>query len=253
MRKLVLGAAAAAALLVAPAARSATPVVCMNCSTIAQQLLNYARQLAQLQQEIQTAENTLNFYKNAVQNTASLPGTAYRDITGDIAGIEGIANTASMLGGQTGIMIGNLGVSGGYPIGHYSNFTTQLLAEDNAIANAMTQMANVLNLQPSQLRNDAATLSALQSQAMAATGRQQALQSLAGITATVGQQISKQQGTLTATYQAIATYDTAQADRQAVLDAAAQQATQRELAASCQVMAQSGAGPLPSDCPGAGQ
>lgn len=253
MRKLVLGAAAAAALLAAPAAKADMPAVCTNCSTIAQQLLNYARQLEQLQQEIQTAQNTLNFYTNAVQNTASLPSTVYRDITGDIARIEGIANTASMLGGQTGITIGNLAVPGGYPIGNYSNFTTQLLAEDNAIANAMTQMANVLNLQPSQLQNDFPTLSALQSQAMATTGRQQALQSLAGITATVGQQIGKQQGTLTAAFQAIATYDTAQADRQAVLDAAARQAARREISASCQVMAQSGAGPLPPDCSGAGQ
>lgn len=188
-----------------------------------------------------------------MQNTVSLPGTAYRDITGDIAGIEGIANTANMLGGQTGTMIGNLAIPNGYPIGNYSNFTTELLAEDNAISNAMAQMAKVLNLQPSQLQNDASTLSALQSQAMATTGRQQALQNLAGITATVGQQISKQQGTLTAAFQAIATYDTAQADRQAVLDAAARQAAQREISASCQVMAQSGAGPLPPDCSGAGQ
>ena len=215
-------------------------VTCVNCSTITQQLLNYARQLEQLQQQIQTAQNTLNFFLNAVQNTVSLPNTVYRDLTADIQNIENIANQAQMLGGQTGVMIGNLSATTGYPLGGISSWTQQLVNEDMAIANAMKTAAQVLNLQPAQLHNDAATLSALQSQAMSADGRQKVLQTIAGINATIGQQIGKQQGTLTAIMQALATYDTAQADRQALLDAVNQQRILQEEQVSCQALRATG-------------
>lgn len=251
MRKLVLGAAAAAALLVAPVAKAAMPVVCTNCSTIAQQLMNYARQLEQLQQEIQTAQNTLNFYTNAVQNTASLPSTVYSNITGDIARIEGIANMASMLGGNTGTMLGYLGNTGGYPLSSVASVDQQLIAEHNALANAMTQLGNTLNLNPTQLRSNAATLAALQDQAMSADGRQKVLQTLAGINATVGQQISRQQATLAAAFQAMATAEVARADRQALLDAADQADVARALQASCADVAAEGG--TSTACTGAGQ
>lgn len=238
LRTLLIAATFSAGLSAPVSAQQA--VTCVNCSTIVQQLLDYARQLEQLQQEIQTAQNTLNFFLNAVQNTASLPNTVYRDLTADIQRIENIANQAQMLGGQTGAMIGNLSPSTGYPLAGISSWTQQLVNEDAALATAMRSAAQVLNLQPAQLQADATTLSSLQSQAMAATGRQQVLQSIAGINATVGQQIGKQQATLAAAMQALATYDIAQADRQALLEAVGQQRLLQEEQVSCQALQATG-------------
>ena len=131
-------------------------MTCTNCSTIGQQLLDYARQLSQLQQEIQTAQNTLNFYINAVQNTLALPGTVYRDLTGDINQITSIANTANMLVGQTGQMLTNLSSTSGYPLGGITNWHQELSNESAAIAQALKAAAGVLNLQPTQLASDSA-------------------------------------------------------------------------------------------------
>jgi P-type conjugative transfer protein TrbJ len=220
IRKLPLAGIAAVALLVATqrpadAQFGGSVVYCTNCSTIAQELLGYARQLEQLQQQIQTAQNTLNFYTNAVQNTASLPGSVYRDITGDITRIEGIAQQANLLSGQTGMMLGNLSAAGGYPVGNANTYAGQVAMESQAIANAMTQAANILNLQPNQLQNSSATLAALETQATSSGSRNAILQTLAGSTAATGQLVATQQGAVTAALQGILAYDTAQADREA--------------------------------------
>lgn len=240
MRKLLLATTTALALSFSAPAHSQQAVLCVNCSTIAQQLLGYARQLYQLQQEIQTAQNTLQFYLNAVQNTANLPGTVYRDITSDVQQIESIANSANMLSGNTGIMLGNLGSVTGYPLAATQNWQQRLIAENNTIARAMTAAANVLQQQQAALQTNAATLNSLQSQALGTNGRQATLQTLAGIEATIGQQIQSQQGTLAAAVQAMMTYQTARADRQAITDAAEQQDLQRAQQATCQALAAGG-------------
>lgn len=59
MKKILL--AGAAALALALTTPGDTQVVyCSNCSTVSQQLLDYARQFQQLTNEIQTTQNTLN-------------------------------------------------------------------------------------------------------------------------------------------------------------------------------------------------
>ena len=121
MKKILLaGAATLALVLTTPG--DAQVVYCSNCSTVSQQLLDYARQFQQLTNEIQTAQNTLNTYINLVQNTVNLPSTVYRDLTADINRITSIANQASMLAGQTKLMLTNLSSTSGYPLGNISNW-----------------------------------------------------------------------------------------------------------------------------------
>ena len=72
------------------------------CASLPQQLLDYARQAEQLVQEVNTATNTLNIDIQEITNTLKLPGTVYRDLTGDIAQIEAIRSTASLLIGFSG-------------------------------------------------------------------------------------------------------------------------------------------------------
>jgi P-type conjugative transfer protein TrbJ len=243
IRKLLLAGAAGLALAAAGPASAQQAVTCVNCSTIFQQLQGFARQLLQLQQEIQTATNTLNFYLNAVQNTASLPANAYQDITGVIARIQGIAQQASMLGGFTGTMIGNIGTPGGYPMAGANTYLTQVEQETAAVANSMRQVGTLLNLQPAQLQNSSATLAALQSQAASSNSRNAILQALAGTTATTGQLLGTQLSTLSALMQAQLTAQTAATDREAYKAAYTAIEEQAALQADCTAAASVGANP----------
>jgi P-type conjugative transfer protein TrbJ len=203
-------------------------------------VLAYVRQLYQLQQEIQTAQNTLNFYLNLVQNTASLPATVFQNISSDIARIEGIAQQANLLMGNAGAMIGNLSATAGYPASVAYNWQQQILAENNAVALAMQRAAAVLNLQPAMLTNGAAVLAALQSQAISSDGWQKTLQTLAGVNATIGQQIQSGQAATTAAMQAMMTAQLAIADRQALTDEAVRQDLQRARQGTCAALAATG-------------
>jgi P-type conjugative transfer protein TrbJ len=243
---LLAGVAAAALCCGAPAVAD-MPVFCTNCSQFTQQILGYARQLYQLQQEIQTAQNTLNFWLNAAQNTVSLPGTVYQDLTGDIARIQGIAQQASMLSGATGTMITSLG-PGGYPVASANTYLAQVQFETGAVANAVRQVASLLNLQPAQLQNSSATLAALQSQAASSNSRNAILQALAGTTATTGQLVGTQLSTLSAVMQAQLTATTAAADREAYKAAYTAIEEQAALQADCAAAASVGA--FPPACQG---
>jgi P-type conjugative transfer protein TrbJ len=256
-RGLLLAAAAGLALAAADPgflreAQAQMAVTCTNCSQFTQQILVYARQLYQLQQEIQTATNTLNFYLNAVQNTASLPANAYQDITGVIANIQGIAQQASMLSGTTGTMIGNIGTPGGYPMVNANTYLTQVEEETAAVANAMRQVGTLLNLQPSQLQNSSATLAALEAQAASSNSRNAILQALAGTTATTGQLVGTQLSTLSALMQAQLTAQTAAADREAYKAAYTAMEEQAALQADCAAAASVGASPPACQNLGAG-
>lgn len=224
LRSLAL--AAVSALALACAAVPAYPqsaVYCVNCSTATQQLLGYARQLLQLQNEIQTVTNTLNTYTNAVQNTLNLPNTLFSDITGDINNLTHISSGASLLSNNSATFLTDLASRGGYSPEVAQNWAQRIIQEQNDVAQKTTAFAQMMQLQPSQLSSYSTTLAALESQAQNSTGRQQTLQAIAGINAAVGQQIKTSQATLSAAMQAQLAVSTAQADRQALQDALWQQ------------------------------
>ena len=68
MRRVLLTAVSAVALMAASPAFAQQSVYCTNCETLTQGLAAYARQLLQLENEISIA-------KNAVANTIALPST----------------------------------------------------------------------------------------------------------------------------------------------------------------------------------
>lgn len=217
-----LGAGVAAIGLLAASPQPAWPqaaVTCVNCSTIAEQLLQYAQQLNQLAQEVQTAQNTLNFYINAVTNTLKLPQTLFQDASADIARITSIASTASLTIGNTGNFINNLAASS-YPTGILNNPMQEIVNEQNAIANAVKALGNVLNIENPQLGNNASILAALNNQSMTAAGRMQALQAAQGVGATTGQQLQSLETIVLAMAQAAHATGLAQADRRAMEDKA---------------------------------
>ncbi len=255
IRRHLLAATSAAVLLLvasAPVCAQGT-VTCLNCATWmdydqkwiwdgVQWAKNLEQQILQVQQEIQTAVNTLNFYKNAVQNTNSLPQSVYHDVTADIQNIQGLINQATMLQGFAKQMLTNLSSPTGYPDSQLgaANWEVIVAKENQALSLAMTQAAQAIGDQGPQLTSDAATLARLQQEAMSADGRQQTLQTIAGITATSASMTQKSQQTTAATMQALMTAQTAQADRQSLLDGWNHVQLYGVISGACAALAQTG-------------
>jgi P-type conjugative transfer protein TrbJ len=240
MRRILLAGAAAIGLFYGQAAHAQQAVFCTNCSTIGQQLLDYARQFEQLQQEITTAEQE-------VINTLSLPGTVYRDLTADIQQITTLANQANMLAGNMGTILNAMAV--GYPQNALDNWHQWLTNETNAVALAMRTAAQVLNLQPNQLPMDATTLAALDAQALGTGGRQASLQTLAGGLSSVGQGINKQQATVATALQALISYQSTERDKEQLLRNVSDRDLETAWVLQCQAVTALG-GALPNNCAG---
>jgi P-type conjugative transfer protein TrbJ len=153
----------------------------MPCDSVGVQLLQYARQALQLEQETKTA------IQEAV-NTIALPGQIFQDATGEIQQIIGISKQADLLLGNTGQFIGNLNASS-YPIGPLNNPMAEIVKEQNAIANAIRGLGQVIGVVNPQLASRATLLSAIQSESLGAAGRMQALQDANQLAATTGQDL----------------------------------------------------------------
>jgi type IV secretion system protein TrbJ len=198
-------------------AHAQAAVTCVNCSTIVEQLLQYAQQLNQLAQETATEINTLNILTQEIINTEKLPETLVQDATADIRQITGIASAASLTIGNTGNFIANLGASS-YPAGILNNPMQEIVNEQNAISNAVKALGNVLNVENPNLGNNASILVALNNQSMTSAGRMQALQAAQGVGMTTGQQLQSLETVVLAMAQAAHATGLAQADRRAMED-----------------------------------
>jgi P-type conjugative transfer protein TrbJ len=223
LRRLLLAGTAAAALCFSAPAWAIGPVYCINCNTLAQGLLSYGKQLVQLQQEIATAQNTLNFYLELIQDTISLPFSVYNDAQGTINQMQSLGNTASLTSGTPALMLGNLSNAAGYPLAAVSNMNQQFINEDVALAAAINAAGGVINRQPSLFSTQSAAITAAVAQSNGASGETQAIQAGNEIAAADAQQTATTQAALTYAAQAQLTNTTVNAERQAIYEAAQQQ------------------------------
>jgi P-type conjugative transfer protein TrbJ len=214
-------AAAVAAFLAAPRPVAADmPVFCMNCSTVFQQLQDAFQRAQQLSTAINQLQTEVNTYQTMLTSIASLPSNIWQSAQSTIQQITNIANTASLLSGNTGTMITNLRSANGYPLTTLANAPQQILAEQQAIGNSLSALGRVLNLQPAQLNGNAAMIAALQNQLQSAAGQKAAIQAAGAIAATTGQQLISLQGTMVTAVAATGNIAAAEADRRAQQDAA---------------------------------
>jgi P-type conjugative transfer protein TrbJ len=149
------------------------------CSGLSSQLLQYARQALQLEQETTTAIQE-------VVNTLALPGQIFNDATGEIQRVVRIAKQADLLIGNTGSFIAGL-KAGYYPLPVVA--MDQLIKEQNAIANAVEGLGRVIGVVNPQLADRTTILAAIQSESLGAEGRLQALQDANQLAATTGQDL----------------------------------------------------------------
>lgn len=179
------------------------------CSGLADQLVQIARQIDQLAQETITAVQE-------VLNTTALGGMLFQDATGDLQAITGITTGADLLANNTGLFINDLAAPA-YPLP--ANGMQQLILHQNAVANAISTLGQVIDTENPNIAANAATIASLTVEALAAVGRQQTLQDKAQINAAHAQQLQSFEAVHMAHEQAQHAAMLANRDRQAMADA----------------------------------
>jgi P-type conjugative transfer protein TrbJ len=219
-RKLLLGASAVALAAVAP--RPALAIVCANCSTIVQQLMEYAQQVYSIGVQLQQYRTQILQYMNMVQNTVALPQQLWNFVTGDIQQIRNLANIGALLAGNAGGITSTLA--------NFNAAATQTLGLTDIVNkyNAWAQMAgqNVTSMQmafgmaQNQMASDAALVQAIQAQSGSAVGQMQVLQAANEMASVQVSQTMQLHQTMMSQGQALAAYMNADAARQADADQA---------------------------------
>jgi type IV secretion system protein TrbJ len=181
-RNFLLGTSAAvltgAAVSLRPSPAASIPVVCVNCSTIWQQMLEYAQQVYSVGVQLQQYRTQVLSYLNMVQNTVALPQMFWNFVTQDIQQIRNLANIGSLLAGDAGGVLGK--------IGQFNAAANQALSVGDMVNkyNAWSQMtgSNIISLQRSmgmaqaQMASDAEVAMHIQEQSTNAVGQMQVLQ-----------------------------------------------------------------------------
>ena len=207
----------------------------------AAQLATLPEQLVQAAYELQTMTTEISNLKNQIENTLQLPGTVYRDLTGDIAQLTSLTNQANMLAGNAGNMITALSSVGGY--GGFTGpgmFHSQFTYESNTVSNALKTAAQAISAQNASLQQDAATLSALNDQALNGSGRQQSLQTIAGLVAQMAQSTQKLAQVMTTAAQGQMTYQLARQDQDGLLNMSSDRDLETAWVNACAMVAQAG-------------
>jgi P-type conjugative transfer protein TrbJ len=162
-------------------------VACVNCSTVIQQLIGYAKQLEEAETQYQQYSTQLQQLANMTQNTATLPNTIFSSAMADMNAVQQLMSTGSQLsftntGASMGTFSSYLATASNVPPSTasqsalYSQWATR---SKDGITAAMA----AISAQNGQLASDNATMTGLQSQTMSETGQMQALQNVAEIAA----------------------------------------------------------------------
>jgi hypothetical protein len=213
MRKILLAGAAGCALLGATDAHAQVGGLCTTadgpCSSFPEQLLQYTEQGLQLNQETITAVQ---------EYTSALPLTyfAFQDLTGEITAIADLATSASMLAGNTLIILTDLNaLGGGISTANLTNWHQAMTNDANAVGLAM-QVCAKANMLVSSFANEAALFTNFVNAIEAVIGRQQSLQNISQQTSQLAQTIRKIGAETIPCRQASATFQAAQQHRQYV-------------------------------------
>lgn len=227
-RSFLLGTAAAAvsvgtAVALRPAPARAVVFVCANCSTIWQQIMEYAQQVYSIGVQLQQYRTQILQYTNMIQNTLALPKMLWNFVTQDIQQIRNLMNIGKLLTGNAGGVLGK--------IAQFDAAAAQVLNLGDMVNkyNAWSQMAgdSIVNLQrgmgmaQSQMVSDADLAMQIQAQSGSAVGQMQVLQAGNSFASLSVKQTMALHQTMMGHAQAVSGYMAANTARQAEADQAA--------------------------------
>jgi type IV secretion system protein TrbJ len=198
--------------------------VCVNCSTMVTQLLQYAKDAQSMATQLQQYQTQLQQYTNMVTNTVAIPQEMWSTVQGDIMRVQALSNAASLLSGNSGSLISRLQNASAYAnqAGNLTNIPGQITSYQQTIGNNLSTMGKTLGLQQGQEASNAALLASLQQHSQSAAGQMQAIQAGNELAHQQATQLLQIQATLSSTAQMQATQMAVNADRRATNDAAMQ-------------------------------
>jgi P-type conjugative transfer protein TrbJ len=200
-------------------------VECVNCADFTTQLLQYAKEAASLESQLQSHITQLQQYANMIQNTMALPMQIWGTVQSDIMQIRNLANMVSLLSGNSGSMISRLQSAMGYAgsVARLpSQISNQITTWQQTAGDNLNAFARTIGVQQDQQASDAALLASLQAHAQTAAGQMQALNAANELAGASALQLLKIQSTINAQAQVQAAQLVIQNDRQATQDAALQ-------------------------------
>ena len=210
----------------APPAR-AIPVVCVNCSTMFQQILQHAKEVETALNTAQQLQTQIQQYNNMVQQGLSLPNSMFGSITGSINQLRGIYNQGSSLAYSMSNLdskfrdqfkgydsyLSSIGQASANMPGSYKKWS------DASFDNARSAMEAV-GMNTSTFATEDAMLSNLVQRSQTAQGRMQAIQAGNEIAAQQVQQLQKLREMMAASVTLQSNYIAQLTERQAMDDAA---------------------------------
>jgi P-type conjugative transfer protein TrbJ len=195
--------------------------ICANCSTFAQQLIDYANQVEEKLNSVAQLQNDLQRYALMVQNTVAIPQSMWANVQGDINQVRNLANSASLLTGSAGGIMGRLNNAGSY-LNSVSMTPKQLSNQfamwQTTLGNSGNSLARTLGVQQGQEQNYTALQAAIQLHSQSAAGQMQAIQASNEQLGLMNTQLQQVHTTLVATAQEIATRDIITGEREAQQD-----------------------------------
>jgi P-type conjugative transfer protein TrbJ len=209
-------------------AQAQLATVCVNCSTVVTQLLQYAKEAQSMVTQLQQYQLQLQQYINMVTNTIAIPQELWSTVQGDIMQVQALSNAASLLSGNSSSLISRLQSASTYvnqvgnQVTNLASIPNQIIGYQQTIGNNLSTMGKALGLQQGQEANNASLLVALQQHSQSAAGQMQAIQAGNELAHQQATQLMQIQATLMNTAQMQATQMAVDADRQAVFDAALQ-------------------------------
>lgn len=197
--------------------------MCVNCSTIWQQMMEYAQQVYSVSVQLQQYRSQLMQYSNMIQNTIALPQHLWNMVSSDIVQLKNIANIGALLKGPSGGILGTLSKfdSAAYQALSVADMADKYNAWGQMAGQNIVTMQQAMGLAGNQMASDAALFEAVQRQSQNATGQVQVLQAgntMASLNYSATQQMHQ---TMMVHAQQIGAYNAAQASRQAMGDQAA--------------------------------
>ena len=216
--------AGGAAIALRPAVGQA--VICENCSTIVQQLIDAALQAKQYAQELLSYANDLQQTFAMFQNLVSLPFQVFSTVTADIAAIQNISQLGSLLAGNSGRIVArlnSLGAAGGLLTGTVAtieNIPNQMAMWGSTLGNSSNSLGQLLQKQQTLLAGYSSNAVQIQAHSAAAVGNLQIAQAGVEMASNNGDILRNISATLIGYTQASVTRDIVASDRKASEDAA---------------------------------
>ncbi|TDH61243.1 P-type conjugative transfer protein TrbJ [Dankookia rubra] len=194
-------------------------VACVNCATLIQQLMQYAKEAEQLSETITMRVAQAQMLQNQITNMMSIPGQVQAAIAGNIAGVNGLLQRGSHLTLNAGMASSQLGSFTGY-LRNTVDMPRQFARWSNQANDSVTAALTSLGLRQQQAADEGTIRDAIQARAANAPGIRGVLQANTEMAGYQADQLRMLAVELRADTQMRANALQIAADRQAVSDAA---------------------------------